>query len=296
MSHATSPATAHAKSYASSHNTSCGVTSLSASIAIVGIGTMGRAIASGMVNAGVVDARQLTLADRDGEAAQDLATRLAGARPASNNAAACRDADIVLLCVKPNDVARAMQDLGALPTRTLLVSIAAGVTLSMLEALAGEHRPVIRAMPNTPCLIGQGHTVLSAGRAVTAEHLESVTHIFRALGSCQVLAEKHLDAVTALSASGPAFVYVMIEALAAGGLACGLPRDVSTFMAARTALGAAAMVLNTGAHPAELRDQVSSPGGCTIAGLLALEDGGFRSVVSRAVEVTTRAAAGLASR
>lgn len=273
-----------------------GTSTLSASIAIVGIGTMGRAIASGLVSAGVVEARQLTLSDRDASAAQELATRLAGAHAEADNHAACRGADIVLLCVKPNDVARAMQELGDLDAHTLLVSIAAGITLSTLEELAGEHRPVIRAMPNTPCLIGQGHTVLSAGRAATAQHLHSVTHIFRALGSCQVLVEKHLDAVTALSASGPAFVYVMIEALAAGGLACGLPRDVSTFMAARTALGAAAMVLDTGAHPAELRDQVSSPGGCTIAGLLALEDGGFRSVVSRAVEVTTRTAAGLGSR
>lgn len=257
---------------------------------------MGRAIASGLVSAGVVEAWQLILSDRDADAAREFATSLVGANAVQDNRAAGRDADIVLLCVKPNDVARAMQELGELPAHTLLVSIAAGITLTTLEQLSGAHRPVIRAMPNTPCLIGQGHTVLSAGRAATAHHLQSVTQIFRALGTCQVLAEKHLDAVTALSASGPAFVYVMIEALAAGGLACGLPRDVSTFMAARTALGAAAMVLDTGAHPAELRDQVSSPGGCTIAGLLALEDGGFRSVVSRAVEVTTRAASGLGSR
>lgn len=257
---------------------------------------MGRAIASGLVHAGVVAGSQLTLVDRDPRVAHDLAAQLAGARWAHDVQTACDGADMVLLCVKPNDVAQALADLHALPARALVVSIAAGITLSTLEQLTGGSRPVVRAMPNTPCLIGQGHTVLSAGRHASAEHLQWVEQIFRALGTCQVLAEKHLDAVTALSASSPAFVYVMIEALAAGGLACGLPRDVSTFMAARTALGAAAMVLETGSHPAELRDQVSSPGGCTIAGLLALEDGGFRSVVARAVEVTTRTAAGLGSR
>ncbi|MBA3919266.1 MAG: pyrroline-5-carboxylate reductase [Gemmatimonas sp.] len=269
---------------------------LSSSIAIIGVGTMGRAIASGLVHAGVVTASQLALADRDISVARDLATQLTGARWAHDAATAGEGADIVLLCVKPNDVAQALAELHLLSAHVLVVSIAAGMTLSTLEQLTGGLRPVVRAMPNTPCLIGQGHTVLSAGRHATAEHLQEVEQIFRALGTCQVLAEKHLDAVTALSASGPAFVYVMIEALAAGGLACGLSREVSTFMAARTALGAAAMVLETGSHPAELRDQVSSPGGCTIAGLLALEDGGFRSVVSRAVEVTTRAAAGLGAR
>lgn len=269
---------------------------LSSSIAIIGVGTMGRAIASGLVHAGVVTATQLTLVDRDVGAARDLATQLTGAQWAHDTSSACAGADIVLLCVKPNDVAQALADVHPLSAHALVVSIAAGVTLATLEELTGGQRPVVRAMPNTPCLIGQGHTVLSAGHHATAEHLHGVEQIFRALGTCQVLAEKHLDAVTALSASGPAFVYVMIEALAAGGLACGLPRDVSTFMAARTALGAAAMVLETGSHPAELRDQVSSPGGCTIAGLLALEDGGFRSVVSRAVEATTRAAAGLGAR
>lgn len=270
--------------------------SLSSFIAIIGIGTMGRAIASGLVHTGVVAASQLALADRDVSVARELASQLTGARVASDVSSACESADVVLLCVKPNDVAQVLAGLHTLPAHALVVSIAAGVTLSTLEELTGGQRPVVRAMPNTPCLIAQGHTVLSAGRHATPEHLLVVEQIFRALGTCQVLAEKHLDAVTALSASGPAFVYVMIEALAAGGLACGLPRDVSTFMAARTALGAAAMVLDTGSHPAELRDQVSSPGGCTIAGLLALEDGGFRSVVSRAVEVTTRTAAGLGSR
>ncbi|MBL0940397.1 MAG: pyrroline-5-carboxylate reductase [Gemmatimonadaceae bacterium] len=269
---------------------------LTQSIAVIGIGTMGRAIASGLVKAQVVSADQLVLHDRDHASAHKLAEELAGASVAINTATVCRSADVVLLCVKPNDVPQAIAQMGTLSPHTLLISIAAGVTLSALQDAAGADVPVVRAMPNTPCLIGQGLTVLSAGCAATDAHMSVAHRIFAALGACQSLAEKHLDAVTALSASGPAFVYVMIEAMAAGGLSCGLPRDVATAMAARTALGAASMVLATGMHPAELRDQVSSPGGCTIAGLLALEDGGMRSVVSRAVEVTARTAAGLGRR
>lgn len=267
--------------------------SLTQSIAIIGTGTMGRAIASGLVRAGTVEERQLALFDRHLDAAQALADRLPGAQVHTTTHEACAGADIVVLCVKPNDVDDAIRAMGELPVSTLLISIAAGVTLAQLESATDGRLAVIRAMPNTPCLIGQGLTVLSGGQHATDEHLATAHQIFAALGACQILGEKHLDAVTALSASGPAFIYVMIEAMAAGGLSLGLPRDVATAMAARTALGAASMVLNTGAHPAELRDQVSSPGGCTIAGLLALEDGGLRSVVSRAVEVTARTAAGL---
>jgi pyrroline-5-carboxylate reductase len=262
-------------------------------VAIIGAGTMGRAIAAGMVRAHVVEAHQLTISDRDPAQAAALATSLPGATASADNAAACAHADIVLLCVKPNDVTQASADLAGVAPGSLLISIAAGVSIATLEQAAGGHVAVVRAMPNTPCLIGQGLTVLSAGHGVSDAQLASAHRIFSALGRCMTLAEKHLDAVTAVSASGPAFIYVMIEALAAGGVSCGLPRDIATEMASHTALGAAAMVLATGKHPAMLRDDVTSPGGCTIAGLLALEDGGFRSVVSRAVQVTATAAAGL---
>jgi pyrroline-5-carboxylate reductase len=271
-------------------------------IAIIGAGTMGRAIASGMVRAGVVSADQLTISDRDPAASGLLAESLHGAVAASDNAAACAGADIVLLCVKPHDVARALSEIGATGTsrasageadKALLVSIVAGVSIATIDAATGGRFAVVRAMPNTPCLIGKGLTVLSSDVRVAARQHQSALTIFAALGRCLTLEERHFDAVTAVSASGPAFLYVVIEAIAAGGVSCGLPRDVATEMAAQTAFGAAAMVLATGKHPAALRDDVTSPGGCTIAGLLALEDGRLRSVVARAVEVTARAAAGL---
>lgn len=271
-------------------------------ITVIGTGTMGRAIASGMVRTGVVTADLLTVSDSDPVVSRAFAESLPGTVASHDNAAACARANIILLCVKPHDVEQALgelcvadSDLASTGTtmKPLLVSIAAGVSIATIDAATNGRFAVVRAMPNTPCLIGQGLTVLSANGGVTDRQLESVRTIFAALGRCLILEERHLNAVTAVSASGPAFLYLVIEALAAGGVSCGLPRHIATEMAAQTALGAAAMVLATGKHPAALRDDVTSPGGCTIAGLLVLEDGRLRSVVARAIEATARSAAGL---
>jgi pyrroline-5-carboxylate reductase len=265
------------------------------SIAVIGSGTMGRSIAAGMLRAGVAAADRLLVTDRTQADAEALAREL-GARAAPDNAAACAAADVVLLCVKPKDVANVLEELTthhALAHRPLVISIAAGVTIATIEAALGPTAIVVRAMPNTPCLIGKGMTVLAKGSQATDEHLAVAQEIFSSLGRCIGLEEKHLNAVTAVSASGAAFLYVVIEALADGGVMCGLPRGVATELVAQTALGAAEMVLAAGRHPAALKDDVTTPGGCTIAGLLALEDGKLRSVLARAVEVTTRVAAGL---
>lgn len=265
-------------------------------VAVIGSGTMGRAIAGGMLRAGVVGPGELLVTDRVGEAAASLAGDLVGARVGETAAAWC-EADIVILCVKPKDVADV---LGTLPADVadgkapLVISIAAGVTIAALESGTRDALPVIRAMPNTPCLIGHGMTVLSRGARATDAHLASARAIFESLGRCLVLDERHLDAITAVSASGPAFVYLVIEALADGGVMCGLPRAVATEVVAQMTLGAAAMVLTTGKHPAVLKDDVTTPAGCTITGLLTLEDGKVRSVFARAVEVARQSAAGLA--
>jgi len=178
-----------------------------------------------------------------------------------------------------------------------VVAIAAGVRTGALEeAAAAGGAPaarVVRAMPNTPSLVGEGMTVVSAGNHASAEDVERALRIFRPLGRALELDEEHMDAVTGLSASGPAFVYVIIEALSEGGVMMGLPRGVATELAAQTVHGASRMVLETGRHPAALKDEVTTPAGCTISALLMLEDGKLRSVLARGVQEAARAAAGL---
>lgn len=257
-------------------------------IAILGAGTMGQAIIRGLVGAGHPK-RQIRATTRTADAASRLQKEL-GVRTGTDNADAARGADLVVLALKPKNIApmvERLRDEGALDRRSLLVSIAAGVKTSAIEAAAPARVPVIRAMPNTPAAIGRGVTVLSAGSHAKSADLRAARAIFEPLGRVLELEEKHMDTVTGLSASGPAFIYVIIEALADGAVARGLPRGVAIEMAAQMVFGSAAMVLETGRHPASLKDDVTTPAGCTIAGILALEDGRIRSVLSRAVEIAS---------
>lgn len=262
-------------------------------IAILGSGTMGRAIATGLLRAGKVNAGQLAATARTRATAEKLSAEL-GIACSTDNAETAAAADLVLLCVKPKDVQKLVEALvakGALETRPLLLSIAAGISTSFIEALLPpDGSPVLRAMPNTPCSIGKGMTVVSKGSRATDEHVALAREIFSTLGRCIELEEKHMDTVTGLSASGPAFLYIVIEALADGGVMRGLPRQVATELVAQMTLGAAEMVLATGRHPAALKDDVTTPAGCTIAGILALEDGRIRSVLARAVETASKVA------
>jgi pyrroline-5-carboxylate reductase len=264
-------------------------------IALIGAGTMGQTIAMGLVRTGIVPAKHLTVLDHDTNKTTALAREL-GVRIASSAADACKQADVILLCVKPKDVPgviRTLREADALETDRLVISIAAGVATTSVVRDAGIPLPVVRAMPNTPCLVGQGMTVVCKGTHATDAHVAIARDMFTTLGRCLILDEKHMDVVTGLSGSGPAFVYVMLEALADGGVMCGLPRSTATELVAQVALGAATMILSTGRHPSALKDDVTTPGGCTIAGLLALEDGKIRSVLARAVETATETAAGL---
>ena len=264
-------------------------------LALVGAGTMGHAIARGLDGAGAFPGAALRIVDRSEPVAASLAEGIAGAS-VRGLVEACRDADVVLLCVKPKDVAAVMRTLAeadALSHGPLLISIAAGVTIATLEQAAGPQVPVVRAMPNTPCQIGKGCTVLSRGAHATDAHLAIATAVFASVGHTMALDERHLDAVTAVSASGPAFIYVVLEALTDGGVSCGLPRAAAMELVTRMTLGAAEMVLATGRHPAALKDDVTTPGGCTIAGLMVLEDGRARSVLARTIETTARVAGGL---
>ena len=264
-------------------------------VAILGTGTMGRALGSGMIRAGILEPKQLQgTVKHERELAQ--VRELVPFEVSTDNAAALSGADIILLCTKPGDALELLSGLSAercFESSPLLISIVAGLSTAELEAAAGPGPRIVRAMPNTPCLVGAGMIVIAPGSAAEPGDLDLADEIFQSLGRVIRLDEEHMDAVTGLSGSGPAFLYVIIEALSEGGVMTGLPRKVATEMAAQTALGAAKMVLDTGRHPASLKDEVTTPAGCTISALLSLEDGRLHSVLARGVQEAARAAAGL---
>lgn len=259
-------------------------------LAVIGCGIMGEAIVGGLLRAGLLKPGEVVATARRQEVADGVRERH-GVVTTVDNLAACRDAETVLLTLKPQRIAKVIHQPGireALAGK-LVISIAAGVTLTQLAGWLPESA-VIRAMPNTPCLIGEGMTVLARGRGVGDPAVAAATRLFETVGRCIEVEDKLMDAVTSLGGSGPAFVYVMIEAMADGGVMMGLPRQVALQIAAQVFQGAARMVLQTDRHPAALKDQVTTPAGCTIAGILTMEDGRIRSVLARTIQEATRVA------
>jgi pyrroline-5-carboxylate reductase len=257
-------------------------------LAVIGSGMMGGALARGLVRAGAMTAAQMTLFDADSDTARRLAAELGPeTRVAVSGAAAVADADIILLAVKPHIVLGLLSSLAVRPDQ-LVLSIAAGVPLAKIENTLADPVPVVRIMPNTPALVGFGATAISRGRYATEDHLALTEQIFSAVGEVVVVEERLMDAVTGLSGSGPAYVYLIIEALTDGGVKAGLPREVARRLAAQTVRGAAEMVLVTGEHPAKLKDNVTTPGGTTIAALAALEHAGLRAALMDAVEASAQ--------
>jgi pyrroline-5-carboxylate reductase len=192
--------------------------------------------------------------------------------------------DIVLLAVKPQNMNTVTRGLaGVLHPGQLIITVAASVTTSYIQERLAENIPVVRAMPNTPCVMNAGMTVLCGGLHATQEHLQIAQHIFKCVGETVFLDESLMDGVTGLSGSGPAYIYVVIEAMAEAGVKLGIPREISTLLAAQTVFGAAKMVLESKAHPALLKDMVTTPAGCTIDGLLELEEGKLRVTLVKAV-------------
>jgi len=259
-------------------------------IAVLGAGKIGETLLAGLLEAGVVDTRNVTVTAGHPQRVDELRERLGVAGTLSNGMAA-EPSDIVILAVKPQTVPVVLDEIGeVLRPDQLLISVAASVSTAFIEKRLREAVPVVRAMPNTPCLLKQGMTGLAAGTHADRAHLELATFVFGAVGRTVIVDEKHMDAVTGLSASGPAYVYVIIESLAEGGVKVGLPREVATQLAAQTVVGAGTMVLDTGEHPAKLKDMVTTPAGCTIDGLLELEDGGLRVTLIKAVVKATQRA------
>jgi pyrroline-5-carboxylate reductase len=265
-------------------------------VGFLGAGKMATALARGWIRAGLTSSER-TLASDPLPAAREGFTAATGARATALNREVVAASDVLVLAVKPQTMPALLDDIRPVVSeRHLIVSIAAGVTLRQLADGLGADRRLVRVMPNTPCLVGASASGYAAGDAAMPEDVALVDRLLNAIGRAFPLPEGLLDAVTGLSGSGPAFVYVIIEALSDGGVRVGLPRDVATALAAQTVLGAAKMVLECGAHPAELKDAVASPGGTTIAGLHALERGGLRAALMDAVEAATRRAQELGNR
>jgi pyrroline-5-carboxylate reductase len=255
-------------------------------LAVIGTGNMGQALLRAFVRQGLLQPADLRLFDVVPEKAAACAAAL-GAQSFATAAEAAEGADIVLLAVKPDQVATALAWLkGRLTESALLISIAAGVSLERLRKLAGPGPALARVMPNTPALVGAGFSAICLD-GCDNRTAEQVTQLFASCGRARIVPEAMMDAVTGLSGSGPAYVLLMIEALADGGVQNGLPRDLALEMAAMTVLGAARLVLETGTHPAVLKDQVCSPGGTTIAAIACLEAKGLRSSLIEAVSVAS---------
>jgi pyrroline-5-carboxylate reductase len=260
-------------------------------IAVLGGGKMGESLIAGLLDVGLVKPGQVVATARHKERLEILSRRL-GVETTLDNRKAIRGASVIILAVKPQSMAEVLRAVGGRVTaQQLVISVAASVGTAFIEKRLKAAVPVVRAMPNTPCLIRRGMTVLSGGRHARQAHVDAARRVFEPLGLCMILDERHMDAVTGLSASGPAYLYVVIESLAEGGVKTGLPRDVATTLAAQMVLGSAAMVLDSGEHPAKLKDVVTTPAGCTIDGLLELEEGGLRvTLIKAVVRATDRAA------
>jgi pyrroline-5-carboxylate reductase len=255
-------------------------------LAVIGGGQMAEALVAGVLGSQRLEPRQIAVTDPVA-ARRDLLKSRFGVAVGTDNAAAAQRADVIVLAVKPQTMAAVLPELRAAAERKLVISIAAGVSLATLAAgLPGAR--LVRVMPNTPALVGEGMSVFSPGAGATAEDLARVRALLEAVGRVATVEEPLLDAVTGLSGSGPAYVFAAIEALADGGVKMGLPRQIADVLAAQTVLGAARMQVETGEHPARLKDRVASPGGTTIAGLHALEQGGLRAALIAAVEAATQ--------
>jgi pyrroline-5-carboxylate reductase len=262
-------------------------------IGFLGAGQMARALAQGFINAELIRAESISAADPSALARDAFAQIVPAAHLCESNRDVVERSDIVFLAVKPQYVNQAAAEArSALNESKLVVSIVAGVTLAALEKNLGVSR-LIRVMPNTPCLVGASAAAYSLGPGATPADAEIVAELLQSVGVAIPVEEPLLDAVTGLSGSGPAYGYLMIEAMADGGVRMGLPREVALTLAAQTLLGAARMVLQTHEHPAMLKDRVASPGGTTIVGLQVLEDRGVRGAVIAAVEAAARRAADL---
>ncbi|ACF15042.1 pyrroline-5-carboxylate reductase [Chloroherpeton thalassium ATCC 35110] len=252
-------------------------------LGIIGLGKLAEAIVLGLLKNGALKREDVAGSVKHAESLERVRTRL-GVEATLDTPAMIADKDVIILAVKPQNVAKiAEQICPIVQHHQLIISVAASVTTGYIEDRLPPDVPVVRAMPNTPAVVNEGMTVLCKGKTATKEHLALAEEIFRHVGRVATIDEHLMDGVTALSGSGPAYMFLMLESLADAGVKLGIPRDISTLLAAQTMLGASKLALETKQHPAILKDMVTTPAGCTIDGLLELEDGGLRVTLMKAV-------------
>ena len=259
---------------------------ITSKITFIGGGQMAEAMIGGLLGGQVCSAETIWATDPVAERRDRLKGRF-GVQVGSANLEAVTWAEVVVLAVKPQILPAILKELGPILAHSLVISIVAGVTIQTIAEQMGGGARVVRAMPNTPALVREGMTALATGDGVSDKDVHLARTIFETVGLVVEVEERLMDAVTGLSGSGPAYVFQAIEALADGGVMMGLPRQTAELLAAQTVLGAARLVLESGVHPAQLKDRVASPGGTTIAGLHQLEQGGFRAALMAAVEAAT---------
>jgi pyrroline-5-carboxylate reductase len=252
-------------------------------VAFLGAGKMGSIILQALLQNGLLSAKSTCATVAHEERAKALSAKLK-VKVGTNNVEAVKGVDIIVIGVKPQVVEDVVREIsGYITPKQLIVSVAASVPTSMIEKNLSSNVPVVRAMPNTPSQVGAGMTAICKGKHATPANVALTCRMFDVVGRTVVVDEKHMDAVTALSASGPAYIYIILESLAEAGVKVGLPRDIATLLAAQTALGASRVVLETGDHPALLKDAVTTPAGCTIDAIMELEEGKLRVTLIKAV-------------
>ncbi len=257
-------------------------------LAVLGAGNIGRALIGGLLRGDDLSASQIRATRRNDLALDELRERIPGVAVSTDNATAVRGATVVLVTVKPQSAAVLLEEIRPhVAPGTLILSTLAGVTTEALATALGQDLPVVRAMPNTPALVDEAATALTPGAHADEAHLAMACEMFRAVGHVETVPEYLMDAVTGLSGSGPAYVFMVIEALTDAGVKQGMPRATALKLSAQTVLGAARLVLETGKHPAILRDEVTTPGGTTIAAVAELEKHGLRTMLIDAVAMAT---------
>ena len=266
-------------------------------IGFIGAGTMAKAIIKGLLNSGAVPAENIMASEISADLAKKASDFL-GINVITDNKEVTKKSDIIFLCIKPYGVIESVlyEIKDFITPEKLVVSIAAGVSTDFIEDTLSRKTHVVRVMPNTPAIVNEGMSAIAKGRHATDEQADLVLELFKNIGRAIRVPERLINAVTGISGSGPAFMFLIIDAIADGGVKLGLTKQAALELAAQTCLGAAKMVLETGKHPSVLKDEVTTPGGSTIAGLLVMEDEKVRAAMSKTVIETARAASGLAKR
>ncbi len=257
-------------------------------IGIIGSGNMASALAKGFLLSGTAKAKELIISDLNTDSLAKW--QEFGVSTTTDNQSVCANSELIIYAVKPNILSDVLKETANLVNKKTVVSIAAGVTLETISKILGKNNKIIRAMPNTPAQVGCGMTVLSPNKNIKADELKVVEHLFSGAGSVVVLDENYINAATAIHGSSPAYVYMLIDAMADSGVKHGIPKNISLQLAAKAVEGAAKMVTETKQHPGALKDAVCSPGGTTIAAVLELEKNGFSAAVTRAIDACIKKA------